>query len=44
MAILIDLMCINNEVKRYVLGDWYDSFYILSLKDNKFTINKGRLK
>ena len=34
----------HNEVKRYVLGDWYDSFYILSLKDNKFTINKGRLK
>ena len=34
----------HNNVTRYVLGDWYDSFYILSLKDNKFTINKGRLK
>ena len=29
---------------RYVLGDWYDKFFILSLKNKKFSVYKGRLK
>ncbi len=29
---------------RYVLGDWYDKFFILSLKNKKFSIYKGKLK
>ena len=29
---------------RYVLGDWYDKFFILTLKNKKFSVSKGRLK
>ena len=34
----------HNKVIRYVLGDWYNNFFILSLDKNKFYINKGLLK
>ena len=34
----------HNEVVRYVLGDWYNHFFILSYENNKFYINKGLLK
>ena len=34
----------HNNVTRYVLGDWYNNFYVLALDDNKFIINKGQLK
>ncbi len=36
----------NEEITtiRYVLGDWYDKFFILSLKNKKFSVLKGRLK
>tara|TARA_B100000035_G_scaffold315399_1_gene335814 strand:- start:10534 stop:11244 length:711 start_codon:yes stop_codon:yes gene_type:complete len=34
----------HDDVVRYVLGDWYSSFFILSLERNKFIINKGSLK
>ena len=34
----------HNEVIRYVLGDWYNNFFILSYDKNKFYINKGFLK
>ena len=34
----------HNEVIRYVLGDWYNHFFILSYEKNKFYINKGLLK
>lgn len=34
----------HNNVIRYVLGDWYNNFYVLALDDNKFIINKGQLK
>ena len=35
----------NQEyIYRYVLGDWYDRFFILSLKNKKFVISKGNLK
>jgi len=34
----------HNNVIRYVLGDWYNNFYVLTLDDNKFIINKGQLK
>ena len=34
----------EQKILRYVLGDWYDKFYILSLKNNKFSVCKGRLK
>ena len=33
-----------NNVTRYVLGDWYRSFFILSFDSKKFTINRGSLK
>ena len=36
---------LNQEyVYRYVLGDWYNRFFILSLKNNAFIISKGNLK
>ena len=36
---------LNQEyIYRYVLGDWYDRFFILSLKNKKFVISKGNLK
>ena len=31
-------------IYRYVLGDWYNRFFILSLKKNAFIISKGNLK
>ena len=31
-------------IYRYVLGDWYNRFFILSLKNNTFIISKGNLK
>ena len=34
----------ERETLRYVLGDWYDKFFILSLKNKKFSVCKGRLK
>ena len=34
----------EHRTLRYVLGDWYDKFFILSLKKNKFSVYKGRLK
>lgn len=34
----------NNHISRYVLGDWYDKFFILTLKNRRFTITKGKLK
>jgi len=34
----------HNDVIRYVLGDWYNNFYILTYDDDKFYINKGLLK
>ena len=34
----------NYKVTRYVLGDWYDKFFILTLRAQKFTILKGKLK
>jgi UDP-2,3-diacylglucosamine hydrolase len=35
----------NQEyIYRYVLGDWYNRFFILSLKDKAFIISKGNLK
>ncbi len=34
----------HDNVIRYVLGDWYKNFYVLTLDDNKFIINKGQLK
>ncbi len=34
----------HKNVTRYVLGDWYNSFFILSLENDKFTIKKGKLK
>ena len=34
----------HENVIRYVLGDWYNNFYVLTLDDNKFIINKGQLK
>lgn len=34
----------GSQIYRYVLGDWYDKFFILSLENNKFTITKGALK
>ncbi len=34
----------SKKTFRYVLGDWYDKFFILSLKNKKFTVSKGRLK
>ena len=36
---------LNQEyVYRYVLGDWYNRFFILSLKNKAFIISKGNLK
>ena len=36
---------LNQEyIYRYVLGDWYNRFFILSLKNKKFVISKGNLK
>jgi UDP-2,3-diacylglucosamine hydrolase len=32
------------NVSRYVLGDWYNRFFILSLKNKRFSILKGKLK
>tara|TARA_B100000035_G_scaffold239192_2_gene207478 strand:- start:4500 stop:5210 length:711 start_codon:yes stop_codon:yes gene_type:complete len=34
----------HDQVTRYVLGDWYNSFFILVFSENKFTIHKGLLK
>ena len=34
----------HNDVIRYVLGDWYNNFYILTYDNDKFYINKGLLK
>ena len=34
----------HDHVMRYVLGDWYNSFFILSFDENKFIIHKGLLK
>ena len=34
----------HGNVTRYVLGDWYSNFFILSFDSKKFTINKGSLK
>ena len=34
----------HDNVIRYVLGDWYNNFYVLTLDHNKFIINKGQLK
>ena len=34
----------HNEVIRYVLGDWYKNFFILTYDNDKFYINKGLLK
>ena len=34
----------HDKVIRYVLGDWYNSFFILSFDKDKFFINKGLLK
>ena len=31
-------------IHRYVLGDWYNRFFILSLKNKTFIISKGNLK
>jgi|TARA_B100001996_G_scaffold364013_1_gene332693 UDP-2,3-diacylglucosamine hydrolase len=33
----------NKEVKRIVLGDWYDKSYILELNKNKISISKSSL-
>jgi UDP-2,3-diacylglucosamine hydrolase len=36
---------LNQEyIYRYVLGDWYNRFFILSLKNKGFIISKGNLK
>ena len=36
---------LNQEyIYRYVLGDWYNRFFILSLKNKAFIISKGNLK
>ena len=34
----------HDDVIRYVLGDWYNNFYILTYDNDKFYINKGLLK
>lgn len=34
----------HNSTVRYVLGDWYTSFFILSYKNKRFIINKGTLE
>jgi UDP-2,3-diacylglucosamine hydrolase len=34
----------HNEVIRYVLGDWYNNFFVLTYDNDKFYINKGLLK
>ena len=34
----------HKYIYRYVLGDWYDRFFILSLKNKAFVISKGNLK
>ncbi len=34
----------HNGVIRYVLGDWYNNFFILTYDNDKFYINKGLLK
>ena len=34
----------QQKVMRYVLGDWYDKFFILSLKNKRFSVCKGKLK
>ncbi len=34
----------TKKTLRYVLGDWYDKFFILTLKNKKFSVCKGRLK
>ncbi len=34
----------TKKTYRYVLGDWYDKFFILTLKNKKFSVSKGRLK
>ena len=34
----------QENIYRYVLGDWYNRFFILSLKNKKFVISKGNLK
>jgi UDP-2,3-diacylglucosamine hydrolase len=34
----------KKNIYRYVLGDWYDRFFILSLKNKGFVVSKGNLK
>ena len=34
----------GQDIYRYVLGDWYNRFFILTFKDKRFTIHKGNLK
>ena len=34
----------EKNIYRYVLGDWYDRFFILSLKNKGFIVSKGNLK
>ena len=34
----------EKNIYRYVLGDWYDRFFILSLKNRGFVVSKGNLK
>jgi UDP-2,3-diacylglucosamine hydrolase len=34
----------EKKIHRYVLGDWYDRFFILSLKNRGFIVSKGNLK
>ena len=34
----------EKNIYRYVLGDWYDRFFILSLKNKGFVVSKGNLK
>ena len=34
----------EKNIYRYVLGDWYDRFFILSLKNRGFIVSKGNLK
>jgi UDP-2,3-diacylglucosamine hydrolase len=34
----------EKKIYRYVLGDWYNRFFILSLKNKGFVVSKGNLK
>tara|TARA_B100001059_G_scaffold218051_1_gene237870 strand:- start:437 stop:1156 length:720 start_codon:yes stop_codon:yes gene_type:complete len=33
----------ENSIHRYVLGDWYNRFFILSMNNKRFIISKGNL-